>query len=519
MRNWRVVTTWFVLLHLALATSGGVSPASADEPAGLTTGQGADGADGADLIRGGITALQAGDYSRALRTFERASETDMAPAARFFMGVAYNRLGQPRQALRELDRAQAMGASPPERHFERGWALLRMEMFEQAADELEAHEARFPGQAKTSEMLGRAWFGLGDHDRAREHLEEAIRRDPSVEPTARLTLALLEDADRNPAASRRQLALLADLDDPLATAVRDRMGLTGQAPADKPWRVQLSLGLGYNSNVIAIGDGVPLPADISDAGSATGRLGAGLAVDVLRLPADTVTIGYALRADVFEDELKVANYVDNYFYARWLHRFNDAWTSSFLVADSLSHVDERLFRNQVTVRPALSQRVGEAVRIDYAYTLAVNEYNFPTTTVTDRDSLTHGFDLGVLVAPPTWPVRFLAGYRFELNLADGDDYDYRSHQVSVGVAADLGCDVTGEVRFARSFVDYQRDNSFTGFTRIRHDDVNLVQARLSRPLGEHVTVRVDYLFIDNDSNIGFFRYDQHVVLAGLDVSF
>src|SRR5215211_1566907 len=91
----------------------------------------------AELIDAGSGQLERGEFEQGLASFEAAAREDPADAeAPFFVGVALNRLGRAEQALGILARAEAMGLNHPELPFEKGWSLLMLRRWDEAAEQL-----------------------------------------------------------------------------------------------------------------------------------------------------------------------------------------------------------------------------------------------------------------------------------------------------------------------------------------------------------------------------------------------
>jgi len=118
--------------------------------------------------------------------------------------------------------------------------------------------------------------------------------------------------------------------------------------------------------------------------------------------------------------------------------------------------------------------------------------------------------------------QLLSGRTLSKNSADGADFDFNSHGVTLGLSHPLPKDAVIEAYYSHSFNDYDNPNSLAGpagFAFARDDDVDRLTARLLIPITDPVHLHLRFDFIDNDSNIKFFKYDQHVLSAGLVVQF
>ena len=64
-------------------------------------------------------------------------------------------------------------------------------------------------------------------------------------------------------------------------------------------------------------------------------------------------------------------------------------------------------------------------------------------------------------------------------------------------------------------------NSFSPAGRFtkRRDDGDLISVRLTRPINEMLSVYVRYDYNQNEGNIMFYQYDQHIWTAGIIADF
>ncbi len=109
------------------------------------------------------------------------------------------------------------------------------------------------------------------------------------------------------------------------------------------------------------------------------------------------------------------------------------------------------------------------------------------------------------------------------NNSDGTDFDYDSHGLFLGLSHPLPFDITGEATYTRLFDRYRNRNTFTILRKRRDDDIDRVSVRLTRPIDiprvHKARVYVGYEFVNNDSNVVVYDYDQHTYTAGLILEF
>ena len=482
-----------------------------------------------DLVARGAAALARQDYSAALTAFDAAAKADPSDAeAAFFQGVALNRLGRHAEALARLERA-AKGPSPhADLAFETGWALLGLDRWREAIAQLERHEKAQPGRGQTSEFLGRAHLGLGEYDKAEAELKEATRRDPNLQATARVCLALLEKRRRNVAASREQLkALLREAPaTPAGRMVRDeleRLVRLSASPrrAEKPWHVALSMGGGYDSNVISLGDSAPLPGDISRKHAGFVTLGFDASYDLLATPTDTLTVGYGFQSATY-DGLASANAVSHALYADYRHSFTSNLMGGLRVSDAFTRVGGHDFSNQVAVRPALAYRLADWTVSEVSYAFARSDFYAPAPPAQNRDGDSHTLAFVQYFYPRGTKLEARAGVFGTVNRAEGADFDSRACGVVVGLRHPLFWKIAGEVSCTHTWDRADHVNSLPGpggtpvKRKTRSDSFSV---RLTRPFSNALNVYVGYDYSRADANIPFYDYHRHVCSAGVLLSF
>jgi len=484
----------------------------------------------AERIETGYEALVAGREAEALAAFDEAVAADPADSeAHFYRGLTLNRLGRFDEADAALQQAARRGYPSDELLFERGWAAMGRENWRQAIDLLQRYERAAPGRGQTAEFLGRSYLGLGNTDKARQWLNEAVDRQPDLQPTVELYLmsAAAEEGEAAEAAARLRRLSGFTGDSPVTDALRRY--LPDQAdvvltPDEKRWRLRVTVGGGWNDNVLAVADGLALPGDVTSRDAWFARIGVAGAYDLLVGERDRLVVGYGLDTLFHEQELNDADLIDQQWYALYQRRLSDRWTASVQLADDYTIIGGDSFRNQISLRPAVQARLSPYFSAELSYRAAFSEYYFDTTAVLDRDSDTHSFGLTFNYDLPKTQLSTQAGLQYTINNADGDDFDFNSTAVFISLSHPLVFQVDATVGWTHVFQDYRNDNSLTGFTAERDDDVDIISVSLTRPVDlglrdarAQVYLRFDHVI--NQSNIPVFDYDQSVIAAGVMVDF
>lgn len=479
-----------------------------------------------ELTRRGLEALAARSNGQAIELLGRATQADPGDAdAQFALGAALNRVGRHADAALALARARDLGGKQRDLPFEMGAALLGVGQHVRAKAELEAYEKAAPGRGETSEMLARANAGLGDLDRAEALLGEAERRDPGLVPAARYQRALIADRRGESRAAAQQLdSILRDFpESPLAQSLRERLAAAAPPPGEaKPWRVITSFSVGFNDNVIALGDGQPLPTGISDESSAFGRFTLEGAYDVFARRGETLTVSYGGVFDRYV-ELDEQRTNDHQVSLDWRRDLSRDFSMALRTGGGVTQVGGEQLRSYLTTRAALGWRALPNLTIEPAVALTGSDFNRigALAQEDDRDgrSVT-GTLLGYFAIPALQVTGRAGGFYVDAD-TDGTNFDAHSYGLSVSLQRQLPWDLAASFEYTHGWTDFQnpdtRATPALGFKR--DDEVDIVGVQLSRPIWEAVAAFLRLDHVRNDSNIAVFEYDQTVISGGFVARF
>lgn len=128
--------------------------------------------------------------------------------------------------------------------------------------------------------------------------------------------------------------------------------------------------------------------------------------------------------------------------------------------------------------------------------------------------------------------RLYFGYRYGRTNSDGSDIVYNSNMVTARVEVPLEGfgvpfleDAVFDAKY-RFFRDrYDNSNSLDFFGRARRDNRNEVRTGLQKFFNKNVSVRLDYTYVHNQSNVAnlfdvhFYEYNRHIVSTQLIYDF
>lgn len=481
------------------------------------------------LVGAGVAALEAGDVAGGTALFIDAYEADPTdPVAAFYVGVGMNRAGDPVQAIAALDEAERLGFNSPELDFEAGWALLVLGQYDMAIVRLEAFEAAMPGRAKTSEFLGRAWLAKGHTATARAYFDEAIARDPGLRSSVEFQLAAIEVSEGDPDAAAAYLDSIVQNDptSPLGQYLGDRLRRIAETDASeeqKIWSLVASFAVGHDSNAIALGEAVPLPANITNQSGSFVESAVTGSVLVFSRPGTDQLVANASAA---------------------MRRYGDNLT----VVDSESFVAGLDY--QAVIRSDLVGRLQGFLGTNLNHGNTINRFGGlrgsvqfesfdvtwePWVGVTYVDYNESGF-----VAPAdqrSGPVRsaglnatwwwdaieadLLAGVAYTNTETKGTNFDSQAWSAVIGLSKELSDEVVADLSFAMINTDYENlDTRATPpGTFKRSDQTRVLSLQLSKPVWGNLTLFGRFNMTSNGSNISSFDYTRVETLAGVAASF
>jgi tetratricopeptide (TPR) repeat protein len=470
--------------------------------------------------REGLQSLAAGRFGEAIERFAAAAQSDPGDLeASYLQGVAANRLGQFSAAEPALKRAEAGGYRSPELEFELGWTALAGGRAQECVERLERYEAAAPGRGQVSEFLGRCHLALRQLDKAEAMFRQAVSRDARLAPTVNLSLAALETERGKPVTAHEHLQSAVSADAPTGRALRDLAGPPDPPEQpDKPLRLSMSLAGGHNSNVIALGNTIPLPTDISRKSADFARLAFGASYSHQVNQSTGVTAGYALLLDRY-DSLPSSNLNDHYLYADVFHQATDRMALSLRANAEYTELASKGFRDLWGLRPALSYRFFRNSVTEFSYTYANSNYKAQSLPIFNRDGPAH--NLAAVHSFKLGGTRWAGALGLSYNRNDTDGSDFQSD--GVGLSATMRYTFPNRVVLAfgasASRDDYSNPNSLAGFAFAREDRQQVLSMQVSGPLAPRLRWFAQAQDLRNKSNIIFYDYKQTVFSAGLAADF
>jgi len=467
------------------------------------------------LITRGAAELGRNNPAAALEHFQNATKADPQDGdAHFLTGVALNRLKRHREALASLQEAERLKTQYRDLHFELGWARLFERQYQRAVDALTHYESIKPGRALTQELLGRAYLGLNQDDKAEVAFREALKRDARLAPTCNYYLGAIamRRGEREKAA---QLLDAVARQQPESVIGQSARSLLESHPAQsRRWSVAASAAFGYDSNVIQLDPSQPLPPGLSKRHALSGQFSVAAAYDLVRQPDDVVTLGYEL-SGTFYDGISSFDTIDNRLALLWRRRLDQRLALNLGADNRYSQIGGDAQSYDLTFPLSLDVRLNDWVVVRPSYTFIYSQNFLAVAPTLDRDGTAQSLGVTAFLRCPKSRATGHIGLAHRWNDTDGGDYDYESDTISAGLNMPLPGRAALDVSYSRIFERYDNPNSFSGFTTNRRDDVDIVRVEVSKILAAGWSVWAAYNHVRDDSNLPTFDYSRHTWTAGV----
>ncbi|MFT5488740.1 MAG: Flp pilus assembly protein TadD [Paracoccaceae bacterium] len=490
-----------------------------------------------NLVARGLVQLKGGKFVAATKYFNGAAQVaPKDPRALFFLGVSLNRLGQHGAALESFQRMWRLKVTHRELGLEGGWAAIAQGRTALAVSLLEPYVKANPDNAKAHEFLGRAYIGDGRLDDAERQLKRAVEIDPAVKPTSLYYLgniaALRNDGDGVAQALNGilQEAPNTRTGSVLRNTLR-RAAAAAPQKKRKPWFASVSVSGGRNSNVIGLPENAVLPTDVSSRDSKFTRTQADAGYS-WRIDADSIlTTGYGFTYERYSD-VDGFNSTSHSVYADYRRKLNARIEAGLRVSPALSFTNGDTSVQRTTIAPFTSYRWSETDVTSLRYSLSPTNYTSdPARKVLDRDALNHVLTLShsTRVDNKILPlgVNLQVGLTRVVNEAEGDDYDYASFGGFISASRKLPFDILGSISYSHQRDDYRDPNSLAGagFAFQRQDRIDRLSLYFERSLSfidpevDHLSLFVNWQYLNNKSNLSFFNYQQKSLNIGVTARF
>ena len=501
----------------------------------------------ADLA--GKCQIETRRWEDATASFAEAKRLDPeTPSVDLHLAVARFHAGDLDGAGRALDDARVRSPASAEVDLYDG--LIRLERAEEptaAAESLERARGRDPVGVEpvASYFAGIAWLRAEEKERAREALERVKLESPGTAWADAAERALTDSDSVRGLRVRRDLSALQNAERPLGS-------FSGQHRTVRPW-VVVSAGVEHDSNVLLRGDGVRVPDEISDENDIRAVWTAQIGSELWSNRDWTIGAMASYYGSAHSD---LTDFDTHYPSATvWIDRRLTEATLLRLQYDfSYAWVGKSPYLREHALTPALFHNWGERWGTTRVYAeLRHDDFRFspddepdgfpggspgddcPDTSqpcgpfgVDESDERNRDGFWGIFGFDHAFPVDAIAselrfGYAYHYYDAEGSEYSFRGHELSVGTRTALPWRFVADVQGSFTYRPYENPSTFPDSgaltvnqqfglrSRDKRERIWRVDAILERPLNRWLTASVRYGYQNNDANVAVFDFDRHII--------
>jgi len=454
------------------------------------------------VFQDAMIAFDDQDYATALQILE--STPISSPAASYYHGLCLLRTGRAAEAVPLLESIRNNGELSDELRLDASIALLKSGQPDAAAEELDEMLVANPDDSHARYFLGLALYEKGDQEAAREQIELAAQFDETLEP--------YRDAFR---AYDQRLG---------AASLGGYQPLRYSESEPRRWNLSFLTGYEYDSNVLLSPEFSGLGGNLQREDS---RWVVGLFGDYRFIQESDEVVGATASIYTnFHSSLTQFD-VQTYSASTYWNRAIDDWIVglNYNFAETVLGRDHFATNHRVTA--SATKRWDEC-----GHTTGFYEYEYldlaGLALIAAQNRSGHTNSVGLTQAWYFGPQnlgRFYAGYRYDSTNAYGSDFDMNSHMLSARVEYPIFEDLVFDAEARQFWDDYSSGNSLDFFERSREDQRIELRAGLQKYIDDNTSLRLDYTYVDSDSNVAnlfgvqFYSYQRHVLSALLIYDF
>ena len=342
-----------------------------------------------------------------------------------------------------------------------------------------------PQEPRTNLELGIYYYSKSLFEEAKDYLEEAVRLAPNTEVSSKAEEYLKAIANR--AASR------------------------------KPWMINISAGMQYDSNVVLEAENGPLPQGISRKSDWSAVLYIKGQYNLLRSEKINSSISYSLYQSL-HSKLSDFNITQNLITLnasyKILPTLNLAGRYSFEYLLVGGHDYD--YAHTLTPSLIISEGRGFSTVIEYQYR---KERFMDTALFTDNSDRTGSNNLIGITQniPVTTSIIARIGYSHDEDSTRQDYWDYKGDKGFIGIKLNMPYRILLDLYGEYYRKDYKGVNPISGTER--KDTIHTYSASLTRALTDRYSITIGECYIRNNSNIGLYDYRRAITSLFLNARF
>ena len=452
----------------------------------------------------GLKAFRSKDYTRAKNSLLQSLRTDPGNAiVHYYLGLTYNRLDQPKDALVSFQRARELDSSLPGLSLSLGAAYFKVGLHEQALPELEKAREEEPNNGTVYFFLGRVRQELRQYRASNEAFEKAAQLDSEFQQQSRHYIAInyFRQGEMLQARSVFRKSIANDPDSPMAKAARDYLDAfhTSKRQEKKIW-FQVGMGWKYDDNVTSSAQ----DAVSSDGDAAfTFELGGGYRFVEKRQ--------FYLEAtyDVFQSTFfKLDEFnLQSHSLGLSANKAKGPWDLGldYLFNYNLLGGDSFLATHSFIGSAGVSWNVRNYTRFSYM----IQTRNFLQSANNPRDGLDNHLGFDHFLFTPDGRKYFQVSYRFIDEVTDGDRFDYVGHTLTLAVKVPTRYEGKLKLRYTYLHKDFKNITPSIGAER--WDQRHTYQIAWTRVFLKNLEFKVDFQHIENISNFSVVDFSENII--------
>ena len=469
----------------------------------------------------GVLQYQRENYDEALSRLTAAREESPNTRVSYYLGLTYKKLQDYIQAKFYLTEAvegepKIEGALP-----ELIEVCCQTDDTASAKKLIAAAETQGMRPGQTAFIKG---LVLAKEDKTQEAIA-AFKDAKSLEPTLKqsadyqIGLAHLKAKSWNEAAESFQEVVLLDPNTDIARYADEyKKALDQRRAADKPYRLNAGLFVEYDDNVIL------KPSDASSVGDV------GNEADWREVATVNAELG-----GKWNERFGAKLLYDLYFAKQNdLHAFDvnshtlgavPSWyVGSHVVSVPVQYnytwVDGDQFLSTVTVNPLANLKLAGNLLGQVGVKLQAKDYKRPPSNPNeDRDAVRWAPGAGWFYFFNKAKSFLNARYEYDAENADGGNWDYDGHRVSLAVQVPVPNIEKLKLTVAGDLYRQDFDKTHTSFAVRREDEAVTGSLLLTWALNPVWDAQVRYTYVNHNSNISIYEYQRNIISTGMTAKF
>lgn len=504
--NRAIIIAWVSLLLL----TNGATAQSDDVPPGGQEQIAIDPVAAELALNEGVLAIEEGRYEDALNALRNANSAETNVV--LHRGRALLGLKRAREAADEFQSIRTAADAPPEIELDLGIALLGADDPQTAIPILQQYVANHPNDAMASSLLTAA------------QQQPAVNRRSvgSLPPSSQVGNAF---ASRGQAMSPNDGGFTGS---PLWDSLYDYIDY--KTPAERHWNLTLLSAMEYDSNLVLAPEFGGLGSNID---KADGRSVIAMFGDYRFIQQDNWNLGLTGSANnTFQYNLDQYN-LENYSGGAYSNYAINGWILGTNYQFQETTLNNKQFAADHRITLSATMLEGKAGHVTGYYEFENIDLQAPALIpAQDRSGNLNSVGITQALYLMEGAGRFFGGYRYANTDAHGSDFDVRSQMVTGRFELPLTrtsiCwlqNAVYDIEVRQFWDDYKHGNSLDFNGRARSDQRVEVRSGLQKYLSSHLSLRLDYTFVNNESNVKnlfdveFYSYSRHIVSSQLIFDF